>query len=71
MKTENQNREAQKTNLLASKLEAKRELARLSEERRDARDRDDKEEVKAITKMTHELNLQILNINKALRELAA
>ena len=71
MTTENQNRRAQKTNLLASKLEAKRELARLSEERRDARDRDDREEVKAINKMTHELNLQILNINKALREFAA
>lgn len=70
MKNENKN-ENRKASLTARKAELKKELDRLSEERRDAWDRCDQEEVKAITKITHPINLEIVKINKALREFAA
>ena len=69
--TKEQNKQAHTTEIKRAKYLAQQELKRLNAEKRDARDRLDLEEFKAISKMTRELNERIIGCNKALRELEA
>jgi len=69
--TNEQIKQAHATELKRTKFLAQKELERLREEKRDALDRSDLEELKEISKATHELNTTIARCNKALRELEA
>ena len=69
--TNEQIKQAQTVEIKRTKHLAQQEIKRLNAEKRDALDRDDIDEFKALCKMTGELNETVVMCNKALRELAA